>query len=144
MWFVSNTCFPSGVLKFETWSAPSCPRYPGYWAFLVDISHVLSQLCCRNSGSPLWLHQERTCSDFLQTLPHAPDFAPCTFALGQFCFVSFYSKKSSPGKFPGGPVIRTPWFRGRGHGFSPWSGNKDPTCCMVQPKTKTQTKSCLE
>ena len=25
-------------------------------------------------------------------------------------------------------------FQCRGHGFSPWLGNKDPTCRVVQPK----------
>ena len=54
----------------------------------------------------------------------SPDFAPCSFSLGWFCFVSFHSKKSYHGKFPGSPVIRTPWFHGRGHGFSSWSGNQ--------------------
>ena len=24
-------------------------------------------------------------------------------------------------------------FHCRGHGFSPWSGNSDPTCCKVYP-----------
>ena len=27
------------------------------------------------------------------------------------------------GDFPGGPVVKTPRFRCRGHGFHPWSGN---------------------
>ena len=27
------------------------------------------------------------------------------------------------GEFPGGPVVRTPRFHCRGHGFDPWSGN---------------------
>ena len=29
-------------------------------------------------------------------------------------------------EFPGGPVVRTPCFHCRGHGFDPWSGNQDP------------------
>ena len=33
--------------------------------------------------------------------------------------------------FPGGPVVKTLHFHCRGHGFSPWLGNKDPTCCST-------------
>ena len=28
-----------------------------------------------------------------------------------------------PQDFPGGPVVETPRFHFRGHGFNPWSGN---------------------
>ena len=39
-------------------------------------------------------------------------------------------------EFPGGPVVRT-----QGHGFNPWLGNKDPTCCATwTKKTKKQKK----
>ena len=38
--------------------------------------------------------------------------------------------------FPGGPVVRTPRFQCRGHGFQPGSGNKDPTCCVAKKKKK--------
>ena len=33
--------------------------------------------------------------------------------------------------FPGAPVVKTPSFHYRGHGFNPWSGNYDPTCHIV-------------
>ena len=36
--------------------------------------------------------------------------------------------------FPGCPVVKTLHFQCREHGFNPWSGKKDPTCRMVQPK----------
>ena len=36
------------------------------------------------------------------------------------------------GNFPGSPVVKTPHFHGRGHGFNPWSQNWDPTCCMAR------------
>ena len=32
-------------------------------------------------------------------------------------------KKSTNRDFPGGPVVKTPSFQCRGHGFNPWSGN---------------------
>ena len=36
--------------------------------------------------------------------------------------------------FPGSPVVKTLSFHCRGHGFDPWSGNQDPTSCVVKPK----------
>ena len=36
--------------------------------------------------------------------------------------------------FPGGPVVKTPFFQFRGLGFDPWLGNWDPTCRMARPK----------
>ena len=44
--------------------------------------------------------------------------------------------RTNPRDFPGGPVVKTPFSQGRGHGFDPQSGNQDPTCCMVQPKKR--------
>ena len=41
--------------------------------------------------------------------------------------------------FPGGPVVKNLCFQGKGHGFDPWSGNEDPTCCESWPKNKKQT-----
>ena len=41
-------------------------------------------------------------------------------------------KKPVSGEFAGGPVVRTPRFHCREHGFGPWSGNEDPTCCPAQ------------
>ena len=32
-------------------------------------------------------------------------------------------KKTIPGDFPGSPVVKTPHFPCKGHGFDPWSGN---------------------
>ena len=34
--------------------------------------------------------------------------------------------------FPSGPVVKTPCFQCKGHGFNPLSGNLDPTCPVVQ------------
>ena len=36
--------------------------------------------------------------------------------------------------FPGGPVVKTLCFQGRGYVFNPWSRNKDPRCHAAQPK----------
>ena len=36
--------------------------------------------------------------------------------------------------FPGGPVVKTLCFQCRGHGFDPWSWNKDPTCHAAWPE----------
>ena len=38
--------------------------------------------------------------------------------------------------FPSAPVVTTPCFHWRGHGFDPWAGNWDPTCHVVQLKKK--------
>ena len=42
--------------------------------------------------------------------------------------------------FPGSPVVKILCFQCRGHGFDSWLGNKDPTCCMAQPKEKKMNK----
>lgn len=36
--------------------------------------------------------------------------------------------------FPSGPVIKTLCLHCRGNRFEPWSGNKDPICCVVWSK----------
>ena len=41
---------------------------------------------------------------------------------------------------PGGPVVKTPCFHCRGHGFNPWSGKKDPASRMLWPKRKSSRK----
>ena len=46
------------------------------------------------------------------------------------------SSKRDSRDFPGGPVVKTPLFLCRGHGFEPWSGNEDPICHMAWPKNK--------
>ena len=38
-----------------------------------------------------------------------------------------------------GPVIETPHFQCRSHGFDPWLGNQDPTSHVAQPKIKIVT-----
>ena len=40
------------------------------------------------------------------------------------------------GNFLGGPLITSWSFHLKGPGFSPWSGNRDPTSCIVWPKKK--------
>ena len=66
-----------------------------------------------------------------------------TFFFILFSFISLLRIFGIPPKqfpfwnFPGGPVGKTLHFNCRGHKFNPWSGNWDPTCCMVA-KTKKQ------
>ena len=38
--------------------------------------------------------------------------------------------------FSGAPVVKTPCFQCRRHGFDPWSGNKDPTYHVSRLKEK--------
>ena len=38
-------------------------------------------------------------------------------------------------------MVKIPHFHGRGLGFNPWSGNKDPACCMTWPKKKKKRTS---
>ena len=42
--------------------------------------------------------------------------------------------------FPGGPVVKT-LLSMQGHRVNPWSGNKDPTCCVAQSKKKKMPDS---
>ena len=49
------------------------------------------------------------------------------------CSVWKIELKKENWDFPGGPVVKTPHFQCRGHGFSPWWGNWDPTCHVVDP-----------
>ena len=44
--------------------------------------------------------------------------------------------KSPCRDFPSSPVVKTPCFHCRGHGFDPWSGNSDPTHCVMWPDKK--------
>ena len=37
--------------------------------------------------------------------------------------VCLYSLKKKNGDFPGGPVVKTPHFPCRDHGFDPWLGS---------------------
>ena len=41
-------------------------------------------------------------------------------------------------EFPG--VVKALRFHCREHTLDPWSGNLDPTCCAVEPKTNKQKK----
>ena len=57
-------------------------------------------------------------------------FATCTIkvppdVIRTVCtsFKNCSSKKKGGGDFPGGPVIKTLCFHGRGHEFDPWTGN---------------------
>ena len=36
--------------------------------------------------------------------------------------------------FPGSPVVKIQASNFKGHGFDPWTGNYDATCCTVQPE----------
>ena len=48
--------------------------------------------------------------------------------------------KKGWGDFPGGRVVKTLCCQRRGHGFEPWSGNKDPTSHLVQSEKKKADK----
>ena len=56
--------------------------------------------------------------------------------------VDSFAQGCLPRDFPGGPVVRTPCFHCRGHGFHPWSGSEDPTCQLAWPK-KEKKDVCL-
>ena len=60
--------------------------------------------------------------------PPAPPCAPATDPTK--CYSAF------SGRFPGGPVGKTPCSQHRGRGFEPCSGNQDPACRAAQPKKK--------
>ena len=45
---------------------------------------------------------------------------------------SFDAQKIKNRDSPGGPVVKTPCFHCRGHGFDPWLGNKYCICCLAK------------
>ena len=47
-------------------------------------------------------------------------------------------KNGQSGDFPGDPVPKAPSFHCSGQGSNSKSGNKDPTCCAMQPKKKKE------
>ena len=44
---------------------------------------------------------------------------------------------------PGGPVVKTPLFHCRGHGFDPWSGTKIPHATWHGQKKKSPPHHCM-
>ena len=48
----------------------------------------------------------------------------------------YYHKRD----FPGGPVVRTPLFHGRGHGLDPWSGKFHMLCSVTKKKNFPKKK----
>ena len=50
---------------------------------------------------------------------------------------------SDPWDIPRGPVVKTPPFHCRGHGFDPWPGNQDPTCHTAWQKKKKERERDL-
>ena len=40
--------------------------------------------------------------------------------------------------FPGSSVVKTLCFQHKGCVFSPWVGNKEPTCCMTWPRKRKE------
>ena len=51
--------------------------------------------------------------------------------------LSKYSeKKNKCWDFPGGPLVKTPCFQCRRHGFDPCSGSEHPACHVVWPEEK--------
>ena len=44
------------------------------------------------------------------------------------------NRKSAGRDFPDSPVVKAPHVHCRGHGFDPWLGNSQPSCCMRQQK----------
>ena len=51
--------------------------------------------------------------------------------------------KSCVWDFPGGPLVKTPCFQCREHGFDPWLGNLRSPCVTVQPKKEKPPKKPL-
>ena len=47
-------------------------------------------------------------------------------------------------EFPGGPLVRTPYFHCRRHKFDLWSGNLDPLSPAERPKKKKKKKKKKE
>ena len=44
--------------------------------------------------------------------------------------------------FLGGPVVKALCLQYREHGFNPWLGNQDPTCCVTKKIRRKETEAC--
>ena len=49
-----------------------------------------------------------------------------------------FAIKTRFGDFHGSSVVKTPRSQCRGHGFDPWSGNRDLVHCKARPKKQTR------
>ena len=98
-------------------------------------SHTLSNSNVHRAGQikVMWIH---ICLNKKQRSLLPLRNTPFSIFLDQsiWCISGFTPDRQRD--FPGGPVVKTPGFQCRGRGFNPWSGNKDPTSCMVRPKKK--------
>ena len=54
-----------------------------------------------------------------------------------FSLKRYISRLKKESDFPSGPVVKTPRFHFRGHGFNPWSG-KFHMLCGVAKKNQTE------
>ena len=102
MWFLLNTCFPSGHLELlytlgrgrlhdqppiETLGAESLKSFPGRWPFagVVTVHRGRSYMC------PVGLHWERALGSLLLASLHV---TACAFPFADF-LISFRGNKSS-------------------------------------------------
>ena len=54
-----------------------------------------------------------------------------------------YLKNVQFGGFPGGPEVKESALQCRGHGFYPWSGKQEPTCCRaIKPECHSLEDPC--
>ena len=67
------------------------------------------------------------------------DWNQVSYIVGR-CFTIWATREEIRG-FPGGPVVKTPHFHGRGHMFDPWSLVRDPACCAVQSNESKEEES---
>lgn len=98
MWSMLNSCFPSGSLEFGMCQA-EVPTWPAskklwalglQWAFLVNISHVLSQLYSRKV-CPVLTQQGKTLGSLHLV---SSGLYPECLSLCWCCFVSFHCNKT--------------------------------------------------
>ena len=73
----------------------------------------------------------------------SPDLAPCTFSLGWFCFVSFHSKKSYPGKFLAVQSLGLRGSMAEGMVSVPGEGTKIPHAAWCSQKQKPKQNHTL-
>ena len=109
-----------------SWTSTHKPRH-----IQLILSFTVSSLGLGGDGGKEWIHKGSTPSGgtFLHWSSLAPPIhpsRPCSQMLtAHLCetLPDFYLLRDIYRDFPGGSVVRTPYFHCSGHGFNPWLGN---------------------
>ena len=137
--------FPS--LRAQAWIALHQGIYSHLW-WSEKVTQSCPTLCdpvdCSLPGSSVHgIFQARILEcisiSFSRVSSSPRDWNQVSYIVGR-CFTIWATREEIRG-FPGGPVVKTPHFHGRGHMFDPWSLVRDPACCAVQSNESKEEES---